>query len=494
MGRIPALRQCLVLSAALFSLAAVFAPRAAAKPNFVVILLDDLGRGDIGAYGNRVIRTPNLDRIAAEGVRLTEFYSPSPTCSPARAALLTGRHPLRTGVTRVFVPKEKWGLPAAEITLAEHLQSAGYATACIGKWHLGGRKAFRPKLHGFDRFYGVLYSNDMTVLPLLKLPRLELLDEDTPVESPAVLPVESPAVLENLAQNYTAQAIRFLQAQSKRPFFLYLAHTMPHIPLAVSAKFMGKSRYGLYGDVVEELDAGIGRVLEAIEALGIDDETFVFVMSDNGPWPGDRKTAGGSTGGLRGSKGTSWEGGLRAPFLARAPGRLPAGETRAGIATLMDLFPTISAAAGLALPEGVAYDGNDIRGLLEGRAASPHEQVFFSDTRKIHAARSGFWKLKLYERSVGRKGRTRPARKNEAPELYDLAADPGERRDVARSRPDVVARMLAAARKFQDEIEPTTRLPPRGRSVVAGLLTHGPKRPEKTARQGPLRDSAESGK
>ena len=470
MGRIPALRLCCVL----FSLAAAFAPPAAAKPNFVVILLDDLGRGDIGAYGNTVIRTPNLDRIAAEGVRLTEFYSPSPTCSPARAALLTGRHPLRTGVTRVFVPKEKWGFPAAEITLAEHLQSAGYATACIGKWHLGGRKAFRPGLHGFDRFYGVLYSNDMTVLPLLKWPRFELLDEDTPVESPAAP--------ENLTRNYTAQAIRFLQAQSKQPFFLYLAYTMPHVPLAVSAEFADKSRYGLYGDVVEELDAGVGRVLDAVEALGIDGETFVFVTSDNGPWPGDPKTPGGSAGGLRGSKGTTWEGGLRTPFLARAPGRLPAGETRDGIATLMDLFPTISAAAGLALPEGVVYDGRNILGLLEGRAASPHERVFFSDTRKIHAVRSGHWKLKLYERSVDRKGRTRPARENAAPELYNLVDDPGERRDVARSRPEVVARMIAQARKFEDGVEPTMKLPPRGRSVVFGILTHGPKRPEKTPR------------
>ncbi len=457
-----------------FLAAACLLPAGAAKPNVIVILFDDLGRGDIGAYGNTVIRTPNLDRIAAEGVRLTEFYSPSPTCSPARAALLTGRHPLRTGVTRVFVPKEKWGLPASEITLAEHLQSAGYATACIGKWHLGGRKAFRPKLHGFDRFYGVLYSNDMTVLPLLKWPRFELFEEDTPVESPAAA--------ENLTQNYTAQAIHFLRAKSRQPFFLYLAHTMPHIPLAVSAEFAGKSRYGLYGDVVEELDSGIGRVLDTVEDLGIDDETFVFVTSDNGPWPGDPKTPGGSTGGLRGSKGTTWEGGLRAPFLARAPGRLPAGETRDGIATLMDLFPTISAVAGLPLPAGVNYDGSNILGLLEGRAASPHERVFFSDTRKIHAVRSGFWKLKLYERSVDRKGRTRPARENETPELYNLAEDLGERRDVARSRPDVVAHMLAEAREFQDAIEPTMKLPPRGRSVINGLLTHGPKRPEKMPR------------
>lgn len=470
MGRISALRQ----GFAVFLLAAACLPPAAAKPNFIVILFDDLGRGDIGAYGNTVIRTPHLDRIAAEGVRLTEFYSPSPTCSPARAALLTGRHPLRTGVTRVFVPKEKWGLPGAEITLAEHLRSAGYATACIGKWHLGGRKAFRPGLHGFDRFYGVLYSNDMTVLPLLKWPRFELLDENTPVESPAAP--------ENLTRNYTAQAIRFLEAESRRPFFLYLAHTMPHIPLAASAEFLGKSRYGLYGDVVEELDAAVGRILEAVETLGIDDETFVFVASDNGPWPGDAKTPGGSAGGLRGSKGTTWEGGLRVPFLARAPGRLPAGETRDGIATLMDLFPTISAAAGLALPAGTAYDGRNILDLLKGAAASPHEQIFFSDTRRIHAARRGFWKLKLYERAVNRKGRARRARENRAPELYNLAADPGERRNVAREKPEIAARMLAAARKFQDAIEPTMKLPPRGSSVIDGLLTNGPKQPGKTPR------------
>lgn len=472
MGRISALWQSVVL----FSLPGFFAaPLEAAAPNFIVILLDDLGYGDIGAYGNTVIRTPRLDRMAAQGVRLTEFYSPSPTCSPARAALLTGRHPLRTGVTRVFVPKEKWGFPAAEITLAEHLKSAGYRTACIGKWHLGGRKAFRPQLHGFDRFYGVLYSNDMTVLPLLKWPRFELFDEDTPVESPVVP--------ENLTRNYTAQAVRFLEANSKRPFFLYLAHTMPHAPPAASEEFLGKSNHGVYGDAVEELDAAIGRVLDAVKALGIDDETFVFVMSDNGPWPGNTKIRGGSAGALRGSKGTSWEGGLRVPFLARAPGRLPAGETRAGIATLMDLFPTISAAAGLDLPRGIVYDGRDILGLLQGDAASPHKHVFFSDTKKLHAVRSGFWKLKLYDRSVDRKGRTRTARKNDAPELYNLADDPGERRDAAESRPGVVARMLARAREFQESIEPTMQLPPRGRSVAGGLLTNGPKPPQQEPRQ-----------
>lgn len=445
-----------------------------ATPNIVIILIDDLGYGDIGAYGNDVIRTPNLDRIAAEGVRLTEFYSPSPTCSPARASLLTGRHPLRTGVTRVFVPKEKWGLPAAEITLAEHLKSAGYATACIGKWHLGGRKAFRPKLHGFDRFYGVLYSNDMSVLPLVRWPRFQLLDEDTAVESPVVL--------ENLTQNYTSQAIRFVEANHKKPFFLYLAHTMPHVPLAASAQFVGKSNYGLYGDVVEELDASIGRLLEAIEALGIDDETMVFVMSDNGAWPGDQKTRGGSAGKFRGSKGTTWEGGIRVPFLARAPGRLPQGESRSGIATLMDLFPTVSAAADLELPDGVVYDGRNILGLLEGSAASPHDEVFFSDTRKVHAMRAGPWKLKLYDRTIDRTGHTKPAHPNRKPELYNLADDPTEIRDVADEHPDVVARLLVSTREFQDQLEPTMKLPPRGRSVARGILTHGQKKPDKVPR------------
>ncbi len=445
-----------------------------ATPNIVIILIDDLGYGDIGAYGNGIIRTPNLDRIAAEGVRLTEFYSPSPTCSPARAALLTGRHPLRSGVTRVFVPKEKWGLPAAEITLAEHLKSVGYATACIGKWHLGGRRAFRPRLHGFDRFYGVLYSNDMSVLPLVNWPRFQLLDENTAVESPAVV--------ENLTQNYTAQAIRFVEANHKQPFFLYLAHTMPHVPLAASEQFIGKSDYGLYGDVVEELDAAIGRVIDAIVALGIDDETMVFVMSDNGAWPGNQTTRGGSAGNFRGSKGTTWEGGIRVPFLARAPGRLPQGESRAGIATLMDVFPTVAAAAGLGLPDGVVYDGRNILGLLKGSAASPHDEVFFSDTRKIHAMRSGSWKLKLYDRAVDRKGRTKPARENQTPQLYNLADDPAENRDVAAEHPAVVARMLVRAREFQDELKPTMKLPPRGRSVARGILTHGQKKPQKVPR------------
>jgi arylsulfatase A-like enzyme len=290
--------------------------------------------------------------------------------------------------------------------------------------------------------------------------------------------VESPVVPENLIQNYTAEAVRFLEANHKKPFFLYLAHTMPHIPLAASAEFLGKSKYGLYGDVVEELDASVGRVLDAIEALGVDDQTMLFVMSDNGPWPGDAKTNGGSTGELRGSKGTTWEGGLRVPFLARAPGRLPAGETRDGIATLMDLFPTISAAVGSSLPDGVFYDGRNILGLLEGSAESPHDEVFFSDTKKLHAIRSGAWKLKLYDRAVDRKGRTRAAHENQAPQLYNLTEDPGEKNDIAADHPEIVARMLLRGREFREGLEPTMNLPPRGRSVVGGILTQGPKSAE----------------
>ena len=305
----------LALTIALGSMTVAGPHRAPCAPNFIVIVADDLGFGDLGSYGNTEIRTPALDRLAAEGVRLKEFYTPAPTCSPARAALLTGRHPLRTGVTRVFVPKEVQGLPAEEITLAEHLKDLGYATACIGKWHLGGRKQHRPPSHGFDEFFGVLYSNNMVWLQRFNWPRIELFDGNRSIESPADTSF--------LTRRYTHRAIEFIHRKRDAPFFLYVAYTMPHIPLAASPEFTGRSRYGPYGDVVEELDASIGHLMAELQRAGLAGDTYVFFTSDNGPWLGDESTRGGATGGLRGFKGTTWEGGLRIPLIAWGPGRLP---------------------------------------------------------------------------------------------------------------------------------------------------------------------------
>ncbi len=443
-------------------------------PNFIVILTDDLGYGDLGVYGNPKIKTPRLDRMAAEGVQLTEFYSPAPTCSPARISLLTGRYPKRSGLVRVLIPHEKWGIPASEITLAEALKPLGYRTALIGKWHLGGRKPYRPQRHGFDEFYGVLYSNDMSILPLVHYPRFELID--------GYRAVESPAVQKNLTKNYTRRAVSFIEENRDRPFFLYLSHTMPHRPLAPSDEFRGTSAFGLYGDVVAELDWSTGQILDALQRAGIEQRTLVIFTSDNGPWVrGSYKKGirGGSVGPLRGSKGTTWEGGMRVPMIARWPGKLPAGVVRGGIITLMDLFPTFIELAGGKVPEDRVIDGRNIFTYLQGKEKAPHSVFYYYFRTHLFAVRSGDWKLHLYKRAAptARKlGKPIPCH---PPELYNLAEDMGERVNVAEKHPDVVRRLTALGRKFDASIHPVMELPPPSTSVYQGVVSGAPKDPNK---------------
>ena len=358
------------------------------------------------------------------------------------------------------------GLPASEITLAEHLRDAGYATACIGKWHLGGREPYRPQRHGFDEFYGVLYSNNMLWLRRLKWPRFELFDGPQAIESPADQ--------DFLTRRYTYRAIEFLERNGDRPFFLYLAYTMPHIPLAASPEFSGRSPHGPYGDAVEELDTSVGHLLWKLADLGLDRETVVLFTSDNGPWTGDPSTKGGSTGGLRGFKGTTWEGGLRIPLIVRAPDRLPAGESREGAATLMDVFPTISSLAGAALPEDRAYDGADIFPLLRGDGTAPQRDLVFSNRRKVYAVRSGAWKLRLRERPLDKEGRPRRQRQIDPPQLYRLDRDPTEGVDVAAEHPKEVARLRHIAERFQSSVNPTIKLRRLGGAIVRGLITPAP--------------------
>ncbi len=442
------------------------ATEAAAPPNFVVIVADDLGYGDLGCYGRRDIRTPAIDRLASEGVRLTEFYTPSATCSPARAALLTGRHPLRTGVTRIFIPKEVQGLPASEVTLAELLKERGYATACIGKWHLGGRPQHRPQRHGFDEFYGVLYSNNMVWLRSLRWPRLALIDGRRAVESPADQ--------RYLTRRYTDRAIRFLERSRGGPFFLYLAYTMPHLPLAASPEFQGRSAAGPYGDAVEEIDASVGQLAKALEERGLAGNTVLVFTSDNGPWTGDAAVRGGSTGGLRGIKGQTWEGGVRIPLIARAPGLLPAGEVRHGPATLCDILPTFASLAGAALPADRRYDGEDILQFLQGLSPAPARTLVFSHRSGASAVRSGPWKLHLRVREPDGQGRARNVRRLDPPQLFRLDEDPGEEADVAAEHPGVAERLRSAGERYAAEIEPSVRLRPFGLAIVRGLLTPKP--------------------
>jgi len=397
------------------------------RPNFVFIFCDDLGYGDLGCYGNSEIRTPNLDRMAEQGLKMTSFYAAAPVCTPSRAAFVTARYPIRCGLTRVLFPNDKVGMPDSEITLAQALRELGYATACIGKWHLGHLPQFLPTRHGFDRFFGIPYSNDMK-------PRWLMRDENV---------IEETAPLDTLTQRYTAEAVKFMEESKGRPFFLYLAHTMPHVPLGASEAFKGKSKRGLYGDVVEELDWSVGQVLEALKRLGLEESTLVVFSSDNGPWLSQGKN-GGSAGKLRNGKGTTFEGGMREPCIARWPGKIKAGRVDNRPAMMIDLFPTFVALAGGKMPGGRIIDGRDISGLLLGTGVRADEDFFYWNDRRLEAMRSGRWKLKL------------PAapKKDEKPGpvmLFDLEADPNETTNLAAQNAEVVARL----RKLMSEHQKT---------------------------------------
>lgn len=360
----------------------------AEKPNIIIIIADDLGWGDLGCYGSPAISTPNIDRLADEGVRMTSFFSSSAVCSASRAGLLTGRYPRRTGVNFVFVPKELFpiaaldsvlydmplnGLPSEEITTAYLLKTGGYSTCCIGKWHLGDLKKYRPTSRGFDHYYGVLHSND--VMPL------KLYADDEVVEP-------SPVDQDYLTQKYTGEAVKWIEDNHNRPFFMYFAHTSPHVPLHASPEFRGKSKGGLYGDCVEELDWSTGRILETLDRLGIAENTFVFFTSDNGPW------FQGSTGMFRGRKGETFDGGMRVPGIARWPGIIPAGTTTDEISMNFDLFSTSLAIAGLDIPADRIVDGTNIIPMLAGEAPSPHNALYFYQDKKLQAVRSGKWKYR----------------------------------------------------------------------------------------------------
>jgi arylsulfatase A-like enzyme len=420
-------------------------------PNFIIIVADDLGYGDLGVYGNPVIRTPNLDRMASEGVRLTSFYAVASTCTPSRAALMTGRYPIRSGLIRVLHPREKFGMPHSEITLAEALKDRGYATACIGKWHLGDLSGYWPNRHGFDFFFGLLYSNDMTLMPP-NFHRLRLYSNQTPIESPVVQ--------QTLTQRYTAESLRFIEENKDRPFFLYLAHTMPHVPLSASKEFRGRSQAGLYGDVVEELDWSAGQILGRLKKLGLDEQTLVVFTSDNGPAPSlGPRLQGASSGPFRGWKRSRWEGGFRVPCIVRWPGHLPAGRVETGISTIMDFFPTLIQAAQGTIPLDRPLDGHNILPMLLGKQPSPYRAFYYFRGANILAVRSGSWKLHLPRRDPGSNQVDWPGGRPAA-ELYDLQHDPSERNNLALTHPDIVASLIAQTRLFRSGMQPGMLIPP----------------------------------
>jgi arylsulfatase A-like enzyme len=421
-----------------------------ALPNVVLVYADDLGYGDLGCYGGPGGQTPNLDRLARAGVRFTDFYVAQPVCSASRAALLTGCYPNRVGILGALGPGSKGGISDREKTIAEVLRTRSYATAIYGKWHLGHRARFLPTRHGFDEYFGLPYSNDMGPHPCARgpFPPLPLIQGEKVVETN---PDQA-----KLTTWYTERAVGFIARNRDRPFFLYLAHAMPHVPLHVSDRHKGKSSLGLYGDVIMELDWSVGQVLGALQKHKLDSNTLVLFASDNGPWLPYGEHAG-RTGPLREGKATTWEGGVRVPFLARWPGRIPAGTVQREPAMTIDVLPTLAALAGAKLPEH-KIDGQDIWPLLAGQqgAKNPHQALYFYLGRELQAVRSGKWKLHLPHdyrslagRPGGKDGRAVPTQQLQTPlALYDLDNDPGEKDNLAEVNPDVVKRL----EKLADEV------------------------------------------
>jgi arylsulfatase len=441
-----------LMNTAVLLLAAAAQPAATPRPpNVVVVFTDDQGYGDVGCYGARGYATPNLDRLAKEGVRFTDFYVSQPVCSASRASLLTGCYANRLGIHGALGPNARHGLHADETTLAEVCRSKGYATCAVGKWHLGHHPVFLPTRHGFDHYLGLPYSNDMWPFhPEAKAgtyPALPLFDGER-VLNPNVAAADQA----RLTAQYTERAVRFVRDNRDRPFFLYLAHSMPHVPLFAGERFRGSSAAGTFGDVIQEIDWSVGEVLKALDELKLADNTLVIFTCDNGPWLSYGNHAG-SAGPLREGKGTVWEGGVRVPFLARWPGRIPAGSVCREPAMTIDVLPTVARIVGAELPHR-RIDGLDVGPLLRGEpgARSPHEAFYFYyQTNELQAVRGGNWKLLLphtYRTMQGQApgrdgtpGRCRQVRLNE-PELYDLATDVGESRNVAADHPEVVRQLM----------------------------------------------------
>lgn len=422
--------------------------------NVIIIYADDLGYGDLGCYGHPKFKTPRLDRLAQEGARLTRFNTSCPYCAPSRVSLQTGRYQARSGLMLNPCPgiKDDIGMPQSEITLGEAFKSAGYATACVGKWHLGHKSQFHPLRNGYDEYLGILYSNDMHPV--------ELWDGEKVVEYPVFQPT--------LTRRYTERSIAFIERNKDKPFFLYLPHAMPHKPLAASEEFYEQSGAGLYGDVVAELDWGVGQIIDKLKALKLEKKTLVFFTSDNGPWYG------GSTGGLRGMKGRTWEGGLRVPMIAWQPGKIPAAHVSDERAIIMDLFTTALTAAGIKVPDDRIIDGKDIMPLLTSDAKSPHDALFSFRGPHLHTVQQGKWKLHVRRPANPRMDRVwkpeeewidprRPdglriiaqfeqAHPSQYPGLltgdlfekiglFDLDADPGEQHNLADKHPDIVRKL-----------------------------------------------------
>jgi arylsulfatase A len=443
------------------SLLAVTVVRAADTPNVVIIFTDDQGYADVGVFGAKGFTTPNLDRMASEGRRFTDFHVAQPVCSASRTALLTGCYPNRVGISGALGPGSKVGISDREMTIAQVLKPRGYATAALGKWHLGDAPQFLPTRHGFDEYLGIPYSGDMWPYhPETKtFPPLPLIEGAERVKVGL-----TPEDQEQLTTQYAERAVNFIERNKARPFFLYVAPNQPHVPLFVSSKFKGKSEAGLYGDVIMEIDWLVGEILGALKKNGLDEKTLVIFSSDNGPWLSYGNHAG-SAGPLREGKGTSFEGGHREAFIARWPGKIPANSVCDVPAMTIDLLPTIARLTGASLPEQ-KIDGLDIWPLLAGEpgAKNPHAGYYhYYKQNELQAVRSGDWKLVFAHDSRSMQGQA-PGKdgipgkyRNEKvePALYNLREDLGEKKDVAAANPEVVKRLEALAEEARADLGDT---------------------------------------
>lgn len=438
------------------------------KPNIILILADDLGYGDLSSYGQKQWQTPNIDRLAREGAKLTNFYTPTPYCAPTRASLLTGLYPIRHGLTSNPNPEkvnnsfqtyrggDDLGIGSDQLLLSEVLSQAGYATKIVGKWHLGHKPEYYPRRHGFDEYYGIPYSNDMRPVVLMNNDSI----------------IEYPVVQASLTQRYTQQALAFIENHKDQPFFLYLPHAMPHKPLVASERFYTPAtKDDLYGDAMRELDWSIGQVLDRLSSLNLDKNTIVVFLSDNGPW------FGGSSGDLRGMKSQNWEGGIRVPFLIRWPQRIPAAHVTGEIAGVIDVFPTLLSLAGLPLPAKQTLDGIDISSVLTSNAPSPHDALFSFYNASLQTVRKGKWKLHINAPESSTLPNTADWIDPRSPDgvtilapfeqpratqfpgintgdaslpglLFDLEADPTEQHSVADKHPEVVKSLTLIANQY----------------------------------------------
>lgn len=430
-----------------------FVQAADAKPNFVVIFIDDMGYGDIEPFGSKVNRTPHLNRMAEEGMKLTSFYA-APVCSASRAQLLTGCYAPRVSVPGVFFPAGKNGLNPEEKTIADYLKELGYATACVGKWHVGDQVDFLPTRQGFDSYFGIPYSNDMQrtssgsgkrVTPLLRDEKVAELLEDEGQR--------------RVTREYTEEAVSFIEreARAEKPFFLYLPHTAMHVPLFPHKDFVGSSSNGVYGDWVREVDWSVGEILGALKTSGVERETLVIFTSDNGPWASKGK-AGGVSGPLRGAKGCTLEGGVRVPTIAWWPGRVKAGASSDAISGTPDLLPTFVTLAGGKPDPSIKIDGYDLTQVLDGKAdQTKREAWYYFGGNNLQAVRSGPWKLAVTAQSIGMGFKDKPEDLKKKGRLYNLDEEIGETTDVAAKHPEVVARLTALAAAMELEIKENKR-------------------------------------